>query len=108
MGYFKRKRTKRRGKKGTKKYRGGMLSSSPNGGLTVNPGSSTSNSTGESTPGTTVEAASNVGAAKAEVITKIEDLKNALNGVNSETTEFGTIKTKMSDIIAAIDALPAT
>jgi hypothetical protein len=43
MGYFKRKRTKRRGKKGTKKYRGGMLSSSPNG-VKVNP---PSNSNGQ-------------------------------------------------------------
>jgi len=81
-----------------------MLSSSSNG-LTVNPGSSTSNSTGESTPGTTVEAASNVGAAKAEVITKIGDLKNALNDVTLETTDFGPIKNKMSEIMAAIDAL---
>ena len=100
MGYLKRKRTKRRGKKGTKKYRGGMLSSSPNG-LTVSPGSSTSNSTGEK-----VEASSNTDAALLNVSKAMDALKGAY-GEGPTKDNIESIKTALNTLNDAIASLPA-
>jgi hypothetical protein len=104
MGYLKRKRTKRRGKKGTKKYRGGMLSSSN--GVTINPESSISNSTSESTPGAKDEATSNADAALLKVSTAMDALKSAY-GEGPTKDNIESIKTALNTLNDAIAALPA-
>jgi hypothetical protein len=85
MGYFKRKRTKRRGKKGTKKYRGGMSNApAPN--------------------AATANAAAAKEAAKEEIKTKIGVLKSALDNVNLDV-DLDKLKTMGEAMAATITAL---
>ena len=93
MGYLKRKRTKRRGKKGTKKYRGGMSSNAE---------------PVESTPGT-AGAVANAGADQKLETKKILDEKmttlKSLYGEGPTTkAEIETIKGAMSEVSGALEA----
>jgi hypothetical protein len=99
MGYLKRKRTKRRGKKGTKKYRGGSSNAD------ANPEVMSSNSV---KPEKTVESPSENAekeTAKAEVKAKIEELKSALDNVNLDV-DPGKLNTMRDAIITFMAALP--
>jgi hypothetical protein len=78
MGYFKRKQTKKKGKRGTKKYRGGMSAvPAPNSG----PEKET---------------------LKKELVTHFETLKSELDTLITDLTEanFETVKTHMDSISA--------
>jgi excinuclease UvrABC helicase subunit UvrB len=98
MGYLKRKRTKRRGKKGTKKYRGGMNGA-------VNPVVMSSNAldktekTSEPPPGNAEKEA-----AKEEVKKQIEDLKSALDKVelDVELDKLNTMRDAMTTFMTAL------
>ena len=102
MGYLKRKRTKRRGKKGTKKYRGGasIMSSGSNGKNTTE--------TVEPPPGN-AGAAGNAGAdqkleAKKNLDEKMTALKTLYGEGPASKAEIETIKGAMSEVSEALDA----
>ena len=109
MGYLKRKRTKRRGKKGTKKYRGGA-----NAGTVTNSGASNAlkskfNESSDDQPSANTETSPSGNAAiqtaKAEVKTQIESLKSKLDQVDVETADLDKLNTLSGAMTTFMPAL---
>jgi len=107
MGYLKRKRTKRRGKKGTKKYRGGMSLNSTGNATQITGINEKFKEESSTEPSTETPPSGNAAKeeAKAKLLTKIDALKTALNEFNIDTPDFSALKTTMGEAMTAIDAL---
>ena len=96
MGYFKRKRTKRRGKKGTKKYRGGS----------ANAEVMTTGSNAVANPAVmTTELNAEKDVVKAEVKKQIESLKSALDQVDLDAADLGKLNTMRDAMTTFMTAL---